>query len=97
MPTYDYDCTDCGAEVEIFHGINETKRKCPSCGKLKLKRAWREVAAFHNQLVGSDMTASRNGGARNATLGRDGGQIASYKMVNPKNRSEGLDPADLSN
>lgn len=49
MPTYDYECTDCGAAVEIFHSMTETKRKCPECGKLKLKRAWREVAAFHNQ------------------------------------------------
>lgn len=48
MPNYDYDCTACGAEFEILHSIKETKRKCPDCGKLKLQRAWREVAAYHN-------------------------------------------------
>ena len=47
MPTYDYDCKSCGAEIEVRHAISETKRKCPECGKLKLERAWRQVAAYH--------------------------------------------------
>jgi putative FmdB family regulatory protein len=39
MPTYDYACRACGAEHEIFHAISDPpKRKCPSCGKLKLER-----------------------------------------------------------
>ena len=39
MPTYDYDCKACGAELEIFQSITESpKRKCPECGKLKLSR-----------------------------------------------------------
>ena len=39
MPTYDYECSACGQTVEIFHGMTEEpKRKCPECGKLKLKR-----------------------------------------------------------
>ena len=39
MPTYEYECAGCGAEVEIFHGISDgPKRKCPECGKLKLKK-----------------------------------------------------------
>ena len=39
MPTYEYKCEACGEILEIFHGINEgEKRKCPSCGELKLKR-----------------------------------------------------------
>lgn len=48
MPTYDYDCSNCGAEFELVHGMNETRKKCSRCGQLKLKRAWRQVAAFHN-------------------------------------------------
>lgn len=47
MPNYDYDCGGCGAEVDIVHGMGEKRRKCPKCGKMKLKRAWRQVAAFH--------------------------------------------------
>lgn len=39
MPHYDYECDACGAEHEIFQGIKDNpKRKCPSCGKLKLRR-----------------------------------------------------------
>ena len=39
MPTYEYRCNACNDEIQIFHGINESaKRKCPSCGKLKLVR-----------------------------------------------------------
>lgn len=38
MPTYDYECDACGEKHEFFHGMKETKRKCPSCGKHKLRR-----------------------------------------------------------
>ena len=39
MPTYDYLCGACGEEVEIFHAMTDApKRKCPSCGRLKLER-----------------------------------------------------------
>ena len=39
MPTYDYECSACGHEMELFQGINEpVKKKCPECGKLKLRR-----------------------------------------------------------
>lgn len=39
MPTYDYVCEACGHELEVFQSITESvKRKCPACGKLRLKR-----------------------------------------------------------
>jgi len=39
MPTYDYECDACGHEFELFQSITEgVKRKCPECGKLKLRR-----------------------------------------------------------
>lgn len=39
MPTYDYRCEACRHELEIFQPITEApKRKCPACGKSKLKR-----------------------------------------------------------
>ena len=39
MPTYDYVCEACGAELEIFQSMKEApKRKCLRCGKPKLKR-----------------------------------------------------------
>jgi len=39
MPTYDYRCSACGHQLEIFHGISEKPRRtCPKCKKPKLER-----------------------------------------------------------
>ena len=39
MPTYDYQCSACGHRFEKFQPITErATRKCPKCGKLRLKR-----------------------------------------------------------
>ncbi len=39
MPTYEYECEACGETVEVFQTMKEApKKKCPSCGKLRLKR-----------------------------------------------------------
>lgn len=39
MPTYDYQCQACGHAFEEFQSITASPlRKCPECGKLKLKR-----------------------------------------------------------
>jgi putative FmdB family regulatory protein len=39
MPTYDYVCDACKHEFELFQSITEAvKRKCPKCGKNKLRR-----------------------------------------------------------
>jgi putative FmdB family regulatory protein len=39
MPTYDYVCDACGHEFELFQSIKDApKKKCPDCGKSKLRR-----------------------------------------------------------
>ena len=39
MPTYDYKCDNCDHVMELFQSITASpKKKCPACGKLKLKR-----------------------------------------------------------
>jgi putative FmdB family regulatory protein len=39
MPTYDYECNACGHEFEEFQSIKaEPIRKCPQCGKKKVRR-----------------------------------------------------------
>ena len=46
MPTYDYECDACGHEFELFQSINDpVKRKCPKCGKQKLRRLFGTGAA----------------------------------------------------
>ena len=47
MPTYDYLCEDCGHKFELFQSINDSlKRKCPECGKPKLRRLFGTGAAI---------------------------------------------------
>jgi putative FmdB family regulatory protein len=39
MPTYDYECNACGHAFEEFQSIKaEPIRKCPQCGKKKVRR-----------------------------------------------------------
>jgi putative FmdB family regulatory protein len=39
MPTYDYECPDCGHAFEKFQSITAPAVKtCPSCGKRKVRR-----------------------------------------------------------
>ncbi len=47
MPTYDYECDACEHGFELFQGINDSvKRKCPECGKNKLRRLFGTGAAI---------------------------------------------------
>jgi len=39
MPTYEYQCSECGHGFEEFQSITEKAlKKCPACGRLKLRR-----------------------------------------------------------
>lgn len=39
MPTYEYECDACHEKLEEFQGINDPPlKKCPSCGKKKLRK-----------------------------------------------------------
>ena len=39
MPTYEYRCKACSAELEIFHSMTEDARtECPECGEQELVR-----------------------------------------------------------
>ena len=47
MPTYDYHCDACDHEFELFQSINDpVKKKCPECGKSKLRRLFGAGAAI---------------------------------------------------
>ncbi len=46
MPTYDYECDACGHTFELFQSIMDSvQKKCPECGKLKLRRLFGTGAA----------------------------------------------------
>ena len=39
MPTYEYKCDACGYAFERFHSMSATPiKRCPECGKAKVKR-----------------------------------------------------------
>ncbi|SRR5690606_14621647 len=47
MPTYDYECDACGHTFDVFQNISEPKKKkCPECGKPKLRRLFGAGAAI---------------------------------------------------
>ena len=46
MPTYDYECDQCGHTFELFQNIKDSpKKKCPECGKRSLRRLFGTGAA----------------------------------------------------
>jgi putative FmdB family regulatory protein len=46
MPTYDYECDACGHKFELFQSMSApVEKKCPECGKLKLRRLFGTGAA----------------------------------------------------
>lgn len=39
MPIYNYQCESCDYKIEVIQKFSDNpKRKCPECGRLKLKR-----------------------------------------------------------
>lgn len=67
MPTYDYECDACGHTLEVFQGINDpVKKKCPECGKSKLKRLFGTGAAIVFKGSGFYQTDYRSDGYKKA-------------------------------
>ena len=67
MPTYDYECDACGHSMELFQGINDpVKKKCPECGKNKLKRLFGTGAAIVFKGSGFYQTDYRSEGYKKA-------------------------------
>src|SRR6202171_6279756 len=47
MPTYEYQCDACQHNFDDFQGINDKPlKKCPKCGKAKLRRVFGTGAAI---------------------------------------------------
>ncbi len=60
MPIYAYECGACGATHDILQKMGEgRKRKCPSCGKLRLRKLV-TAAAFHLKGTGWYVTDFRD-------------------------------------
>ncbi|NLW51147.1 MAG: zinc ribbon domain-containing protein [Candidatus Brocadiaceae bacterium] len=62
MPTYDYECKQCGHRFEAFQGMSDEPLKtCPECGKKKLVRLIGGGAGIIFRGSGFYITDYRNG------------------------------------
>ncbi|RIK82277.1 MAG: FmdB family transcriptional regulator [Planctomycetota bacterium] len=97
MPTYDYECDACGHEFELFQGITEpVKRKCPDCGKPKLRRLFGTGAAIVFKGSGFYQTDYRSESYKKAAekekkSSSDAGGEKSKAESNGKSASDGSD------
>jgi putative FmdB family regulatory protein len=69
MPIFDYKCEACGHSFDALQKVGESPlRKCPECGKLKLKK---QLAApnFHLKGSGWYKTDFKDGPTRKAPEG----------------------------
>jgi len=67
MPTYDYECDACSHTLEVFQGINDpVMKKCPACGKNKLRRLFGTGAAIVFKGSGFYQTDYRSEGYKKA-------------------------------
>lgn len=74
MPTYDYVCDACEHQFELFHSITDKpKRKCPKCGRLRLRRLIGPGAAIVFKGSGFYKTDYRSESYRKAAAADNGG------------------------
>lgn len=98
MPTYDYECDACGHEFELFQSISDpVKRKCPECGKPKLRRLFGTGAAVVFKGSGFYQTDYRSDSYKKAAekdkKSKDGGDKSDKKSAE---KSANHSPGDKS-
>jgi putative FmdB family regulatory protein len=99
MPTYDYECDACGHEFELFQGINDpVQRKCPECGKPKLRRLFGTGAAVVFKGSGFYQTDYRSDSYKKAAekekKGADAGAEKSKSDGDAPKKTEAAAPAE---
>ena len=92
MPTYDYECDACGHAFELFQGITApVKRKCPECGRLKLRRLFGAGAPVMFKGSGFYETDYRSDAYKKAAASD---KKAAEAKPESKSKSEGASKAD---
>lgn len=73
MPIYDYECQACGHRFDVLQkGGEGPLRKCPACGKLKLRKCL-SAPSFHLKGSGWYKTDYRDGGKKSGDEGEGAG------------------------
>jgi putative FmdB family regulatory protein len=86
MPFYDYECTRCGATVELLHGIDdETKRAHEGCGGALERRF--SATSVHFKGSGWAKLERRGGESSPAAGGSSGGTSSASPPATPSSTS----------
>jgi putative FmdB family regulatory protein len=89
MPTYDYECDACGHTFELFQSISEpVKKKCPDCGKPKLRRLFGTGAAVVFKGSGFYQTDYRSDSYKKAAEKDKPGESKGDKKSDSKSESK---------
>ena len=74
MPIYEYECNACGERHEFIQKFSDAlKRKCPACGKSRLRKLV-SAAAFHLKGNGWYVTDFRDKDKKSGKDGKDTGK-----------------------
>ncbi len=95
MPTYDYRCDACGHTFEQFQSITASPmKKCPGCGKLKLKRLFGVGAGLIFKGSGFYETDYRSESYKQAAQGdKPAAETKSTTDAKPAGKKESAAPA----
>ena len=95
MPTYDYRCQSCGAEFERFQKMSDgLLRKCPECGKLKLKRLMGTGAGIIFKGSGFYETDYKRKSSNNGSSGTGTSSTRSSSSSSSESKSESKNTSD---
>lgn len=74
MPTYTYECAECGHTVDVFHSINaQPKLVCEACGSRRMERMLGTGAGIIFKGSGFYETDyKKNGGSKSRAGGSEG-------------------------
>ena len=87
MPIYEYECNACGEQHEFIQKFSESpKRKCPACGKLRLRKLI-SAAAFHLKGSGWYVTDFRDGDKKKPAEGGDSAKSSSESSSGAEGKS----------
>lgn len=90
MPTYEYQCSACLKQIEVFQKISEAPlTECPSCGKNTLEK-WVSPAGFQLKGTGWYVTDFKNKTPPKTS------ETTSTPEANPKTASETENKAPTS-
>jgi putative FmdB family regulatory protein len=89
MPTYDYVCDACDHEFELFQSITaEAEKKCPECGKKRLRRLIGPGAAIIFKGSGFYCTDYRSGSYKKAADADKSGSSSSASSGSESKKSD---------